>query len=121
MNILLADDQNKVRFALRVLLEQKPGIKIVEEATSAGEVMARLRQACPDLVILDWNLPGLDIASVLEMLHQYCPHTYVIALSEREETQPLALASGVDAFACKTNSPERLLSLIEDYAHRQSA
>ena len=33
MRILLADDQTQVRFALRVLLEQQPGLEVVGEAT----------------------------------------------------------------------------------------
>jgi DNA-binding NarL/FixJ family response regulator len=58
MRILLADDQPKVRFALRVLLERQPGLKVVGEAADADDLLAQMETACPDLVLLAWELPG---------------------------------------------------------------
>lgn len=59
MRILLADDQDRVRYALRVLLAQQPGLEIVAEVYDAEDMMAQLRAACPDLALVDWELPGL--------------------------------------------------------------
>ncbi len=59
MQILLADNQPKVRFGLRVLLERQPGLKVVGEAADAEELLAQMEAACPDLVLLGWGLPGL--------------------------------------------------------------
>ena len=59
MQILLADNQPKVRFGLRVLLERQPGLKVVGEAADAEELLARMEADRPDLVLLGWELPGL--------------------------------------------------------------
>ena len=59
MQILLADNQPKVRLGLRVLLERQPGFKVVGEAVNAEELLARMEADRPDLVLLGWELPGL--------------------------------------------------------------
>ncbi len=59
MQILLADNQPRVRLGLRVLLERQPGFKVVGEAVNAEELLARMEAGRPDLVLLGWELPGL--------------------------------------------------------------
>ena len=58
MQILLADNQPKVRFGLRVLLERQPGLQVVGEAADAKDLLAQVEADCPDLVLLDWELSG---------------------------------------------------------------
>ena len=59
MRIFLADDQAKARSALRLLLEQEPGLSVVGEATETEDLLAQVQRTQPDLVLLDWELPGL--------------------------------------------------------------
>ena len=122
MQILLADNQPKVRFGLRVLLERQPGLKVVGEATDAEGLLAQMEADCPDLVLLGWSLPGLAKADpsassgqgLLSALRRICPDVYVIVLSGRTEARRAALDAGVDAFVSKCDPPERLLAAIED-------
>ncbi len=114
MQILLADNQPKVRFGLRVLLERQPGLKIVGEATNAEDLLAQMKIDCPDMVLLGWGLPGLAKADLLSALRGVCPDLCVIALSGRPEVRRATLAAGADAFVSKCDPPERLLAAIED-------
>ena len=111
MRILLADEQPKVRFGLRVLLERQPGLKIVGEAVDVEELLACAEATCPNLLLLGWELPSLTRASLCT-LRTVCPDLSVIALSGRPEARHEALAAGVDGFVSKTDLPERLLSVI---------
>lgn len=112
MRLLLADNQAKVRFALRALLEQQPGLTVVGEAAEAGDVLPQVKAVHPDLVLLDWNLHGLAEAGLLSALRQVYPNLIVIALSARPEVRQAALEAGADAFVSKTDPPERLLEAI---------
>jgi DNA-binding NarL/FixJ family response regulator len=114
MRILLADDQPKVRFAMRVLLDRQPGLQIVGEVAHANSLLAQAEAACPDLVLLDWELPGLLATDLLVALRGSCPELSVIALSGRPEARQTALNAGVDAFVSKIEPPEQLLSAIAD-------
>jgi DNA-binding NarL/FixJ family response regulator len=119
MRILVADDQPKVRFALRVLLERQPGLKVVGEAADAGDLLAQMETACPDLVLLAWELPGLAV-DLLTALRRVCPDLFVIALSGRLEVRRAALDAGADAFVYKCDPPERLLTAIADCSVRDN-
>jgi DNA-binding NarL/FixJ family response regulator len=138
MQILLADNQPKVRLGLRVLLERQPGFKVVGEASNAEELLARMEADRPDLVLLGWELPGLagvdpsasrrgesgactepsrsepSGQGLLSALRRVSPNLCVIALSVRSEARRAALAAGADAFVYKCDSPERLLAAIAD-------
>jgi DNA-binding NarL/FixJ family response regulator len=118
MRILLADDQPKVRFALRTLLERQPGFEVVGEARSGQDLRDQIDPARPDLVLLDWELPGERALDTLFDLRTMYPTLRVIALSGRSEARQAALQAGVDAFVSKSDPPERLLSAIRDAGPR---
>lgn len=113
MRVLIADDQPNVRFAYRVLLGTKSGIEIVGEAGDAEELVVKTVDTYPDVVLLDWELPGLTRNS-LNQLRRVSQSMVVIALSGRSEVGRVALAAGVDAFVSKVEPPERLLAVISD-------
>lgn len=115
MRILLADDQAQVRSALRLLLTQEPGLSVVGEAAETGVLLAQAEATRPDVVLLDWELPGLQAATPLSILRARCPCLKIIVLSGRPEARQAALAAGADAFVSKGDPPERLLAAVDDY------
>ena len=98
MHVLLADNQPKVRIALRTLLERKLGFQVVAEAINTTELWQQVEKACPDLLFLDWELAGPRVRDLLSRLHTVCPGLRVIALSSRPEVRQFALEARVDAF-----------------------
>ena len=119
MRVLLADDQAKVRSALRLLLELQPGLSVVGEATSAEDLLIEAKATCPDVVLLDWELPNLTTDGSLTILQEACPNLCVVALSGRPEARPAALAAGAYAFVGKAHPPERLLAAIDECLRSQ--
>lgn len=117
MRILLADDQPRIRFALRVLLERQPGLKVVGEAVNAEDLLTQAKATCCDLVLLGWELPGLAALGSLSALRRIRPDLFVVALSGRPEARRAALAAGADAFVSKVDPPDRLLAAIDDCWH----
>ena len=115
MRILLADDELKVRFALRVLIEQRPLWQITGEAVDARSLLTQLADDPPDIVIMDWLLPGLSQAGSLSALHHVCPDLFVIVVSSRPELGETALEAGADVFVSKIDPPERLLEAIAKF------
>jgi DNA-binding NarL/FixJ family response regulator len=113
MRILLADDQTKVRFALRVLLERQTGFQVVGEAVDAKDLFGQVEASCPEVVLLDWELPGLEQES-LASLRRICPEVVVIALSGQLDVRQAAVTAGASAFVCKCDPPQRLLRTIAE-------
>ena len=115
MHILLGDDHAEVRSALRFLLEQEPGIDVVGEVAEAQMILSKAAAAQPDLVLFDWELPGLPAADLVLALRSRCLHAKVVALSGRPEARTEALAAGVDAFVSKGEPPEYLLATLYSF------
>jgi DNA-binding NarL/FixJ family response regulator len=112
LNILIGDASPRVRFGLRLLLEQQPGWRVAGEAEDAQALLEAVRCGCPDLVLLDWELPGMPAEELLSVIRQACPRLWVIFMSGKAELRQMALQAGADIFAYKADPPEKLLGLI---------
>jgi CheY-like chemotaxis protein len=51
MRVIVADDQPEVRSALRLLLEEKPGIDVIAEVRNAKELLRQVKLESPELVL----------------------------------------------------------------------
>ena len=118
MRILLADGESNVRYGLRVLLEEQSEVEVAGEAADAPDLLAQVETACPDLVLLSWELPGLTGADLLPALRSVCDELHVIVLSGRPEGRRPALDAGANSFISKVEPPERLLAAIESVQRR---
>jgi DNA-binding NarL/FixJ family response regulator len=118
MRVFLADDQAGLHSALRLLLEQEPGMELVGEATSADGLLSSVLAAHPNLLLLDWELPDLKAADrgrrLLAVLHTNLPYLHVVVLSGRPESNRSALAAGADSFVSKADPPEKLLTALRN-------
>jgi CheY-like chemotaxis protein len=115
MHILSADGQPRVRSAIRLLLEQQPEANVVEEVANAQELLKHVGNRCPDVLLLDWELPGLTPEKLLGTLHTIYPDLFIIVLDSKPQTRQVALEAGADGFVSKNDPPERLLAAIESF------
>jgi len=113
LNIMIGDAQPRVRFGLRLLLEQQPGWRVAGEVEDAQALLDEVRGGCPDLVLLDWELPGMPAQELLTAIRQACPHLRVVFMSGKDELRQMALQAGADVFAYKADPPEKLLGLMQ--------
>lgn len=121
MRVLVADDHPQVRSALGLLLEHEPQVQVVGEATYAEDLIHQIRETQPDLVLLDWELPGLPAIDLLRTIRTYRPGLLVIALSGRPEAHHSALLAGVDDFISKGNPPEQVLTILRAFNSSKAA
>jgi len=109
MDIVLASQEYDLRLALELLLREEPGAYVVGTASSTQGLLGLIQSACPDLVLLDWDLPGLPSIEVLAEVSSADCRPKIIVLGKDPEARPVALAAGADAFVVKGEPPEQLL------------
>jgi len=120
VRIVLADDERKVRSALRLLLEEltKDGAEALcetpclVEAAGADAVVRELREERVDLLLLDWELPGMAAGDLVDKVRELSPDCVVIAMSGHPEAARDAVDHGADAFVSKNEPPDRLVSAL---------
>lgn len=117
MRVLIADGQAWLRSAVRLLLEQATNVETVGEVGDAQNLFLKVKAAVPDLVLLDWELPGLRTTTppteFIQSLHAVHPYLQIIALSGHPEAARASLAAGADAFVSKAEPPEHLLKALQ--------
>ena len=63
--VLIADRAFEVRQALRLVCEESPGLVVAGEASDSRELLASVRTVRPDMLFLEWDLPGLPTAALI--------------------------------------------------------
>jgi two-component system chemotaxis response regulator CheB len=106
IRVFIVDDSAFVRRALTRLLTAEPGFRVVGEAESGAEALAKIPAADPDFVTLDVAMPGMDGLQVLPVLLRWKPSLRVLMLSahtrEGATATVTALAAGAVDFIDKT-------------------
>lgn len=112
MRVVLADCQSKVRSALRLLLEQECEACVTLEADNAASLLLGVQGFTPDLLLVDWHLPGQPPEALLATLRTQCPDAFIAVLSGHPEVGEAALAAGADMFVSKSEPPDMLIEVL---------
>ncbi len=112
--VLLADADLVLRSALVRLLRLKLGINDICEIGDASQLGERLARFHPDVLLLDWELPGLDVSRIRGEFQRPINRPVVIVMSVKTENEPWALASGADAFLNKRAPGEDVLQFLRN-------
>jgi DNA-binding NarL/FixJ family response regulator len=119
IRVLIAEDDTRVRAALRAFLTSHPRIVVVAEARRADEALAHAREHDPDVVLADVYLPALaDGLRLLRALSGELGLT-VVAMSIDVNAREHALGAGAARFLEKAKVPDELLDLLEGCGPRQ--
>ena len=106
IRVFLVDDSAFVRRALTRVLAVEPEFRVVGEAASGSEALARVAEADPDLVTLDVAMPGMDGLELLPALLRWKPSLKVLMISahtrDGADATVAALAAGAVDFIDKT-------------------
>ncbi len=119
MRVLLADHHSKVRWALRTAIKEEPKLVVIGEATETETLLSQAQVLRPDLILLEWELPGQPVEEVLSTLHALNNGCQVIILSRQPECEAAALEAGADAFISKSAAPEELLAALRALASHE--
>lgn len=113
--ILLADNDPRVCWSLRLLLRHKPGLAMVNEDQEETSLLDRAATSRPHIILLDWELAAETPSQLFSDLHDLEPRPAVIVLSVQPEWERYALDAGADAFVAKIDPPEKLLQAVERF------
>lgn len=119
--ILVAESRPDVRSALKLLLEQDAGMVVSSEAKKGRDVLQQVKTTCPDVIILDYDLPGLQVRDLLRGVRSVCPGVWVVATCARSEVRQTALSAGADAFVSKADPPQSLLRTVRQGVRRKAS
>jgi two-component system, NarL family, response regulator NreC len=116
--ILLADDQQVVRQALRCLLELESDLRVVGETSDGLEIVPLVQRLKPDVLITDVAMPGLYGLEVARRVREQAPGTGVVILSRYQNDWYVteALRRGALGYVIKQSDVADLLRAVRTVA-----
>ena len=108
LRILIADDSRTVRHSLHGLLEQHPNWEVCSEAVDGVDAVAKAQQCKPDIIVLDFFMPGMTGVEAARVLGRVLPAVpiLIVTLYVTAELVKQAKAAGIKGAAPKSDTRE---------------
>jgi DNA-binding NarL/FixJ family response regulator len=108
------EDHELVREMLNDFL-QMSGFAVVS-VPDAETAVDMLQQQTFDIVLTDYQLPGLNGSDLVQHVHRQIPGVPVVLISSHSHLPEIARASGADAYFEKGRDPSELVQLLNSFA-----
>lgn len=115
VRVVVADDEEMVRTALRAILGAEEGIEVVGEAATGAEAVSVVRALRPDVVLMDVRMPEIDgIRATEQILATLAepPRIVVVTTFENDAYVYDALHAGAAGFLLKRSAAEELVQAV---------
>jgi len=127
IRILIVDDHAIVRKGLRALLVTEPGLEVVAEAENGQQAIAEARRLCPDVVLMDLVMPGMDGLEATRRITAEqpgvpgTPRVLVLTSFAADDKVFPALKAGALGYLLKDSGPEELVQAIQQVHRGESS
>ena len=123
MRILIVDDSDFARTGLKVLLSGRNDCEICGEANDGKQAVIKAIALNPDLIILDYSMPGMDGLHVAQEIYKALPSALILicTLFPSRELEKEAMKYGVKHVVSKAEMSKQLMAVLEGIQQNQSA
>jgi NarL family two-component system response regulator LiaR len=123
IRVVVVDDHKVVQTGLRSYLESFPDMEVVGAASSGEEVLKKLEDWLPDVVVMDLRMPGgMDGVEATRRVRALSPHTQVVVLTADTDDARVvgALRAGAIGYVRKDADPQVFLAAVRGAARGRS-
>jgi DNA-binding NarL/FixJ family response regulator len=122
IGVVLVEDNDIFRESLELMLEATPDIRVVASVPDGEAALDLCQQVDPDVVLVDYRLPGLDGVETTAGIRSRCPRAAVVVLTATVESGEAAALFEAGAVACLTKDRElkEIVGAIRTAANRDA-
>jgi DNA-binding NarL/FixJ family response regulator len=122
IDVVLVEDNDVFRATLELLLDVTPDVRVVASVPNGEAALEICPRVEPDVVLVDYRLPGLDGVETTAGIRSVCPQASVVVLTATAETGEIAALLDAGAVACLTKDSELedIVSAIRQAAGRSA-
>ena len=116
--LVLIDDNRLLREGLTAMIQSQPGFKVLAASADAAEALEKVREAKPDVVLIDLGLENHDSLRLTATVHEEVPVARVIVMGLLPAHEEVAqyVRAGASGFMMKDASFEDLVATIRTVA-----
>ena len=113
--VLLADDHDMVREALRRMIDGPGDMRVVAEAQNGREAVELARELRPDVAVIDLSMPGISGEETIRQIAKLGFGTRLLALTMHDDWERMrtALEAGALGYVVKSASAAELIEAIQ--------
>ena len=122
LRILIADDHEMIRQGLIRIISGQPGWIVCGEAVNGRQAVQLAHELKPDLVVMDYTMPGLNGMEATRQIRKELPQIEVLVLSmhDSEELVREIIQAGARGYVLKSDAGQSLVSAIKSVAEKKS-
>jgi DNA-binding NarL/FixJ family response regulator len=123
IRVVLADDHTVVRQGIRRILETVKDIQVVAEAEDGGRAIEAIKEARPDVAVLDIRMPRMSGIDVTRWVRENALSTAILVLSAYDD-DPYVLAvleAGANGYVLKNADAEDIIAAVRAIHQGKSA
>ena len=122
IRVLIADDHERFRRGLKMVLEAEDGIEVVAQAGTGAEAVARVEELAPDVVLMDVRMPVQNGIEATRTIREAFPSTRIIMLTVSDDEDDLfdAVKAGANGYLLKEVSIEEVADAVRAVVQGQS-
>ncbi|MFJ1528497.1 response regulator [Streptomyces mirabilis] len=114
IRVVLADDQQLIRTALRMVIADIEDVEVVGEAADGEEAVARTEELRPDVVVMDIRMPGVDGIEATRRITTGAGESRIVVLTTFDDDDYVygALRAGASGFLVKDMALDDIIGAI---------
>jgi DNA-binding NarL/FixJ family response regulator len=120
IRVVLVEDNDVFRHALEVLLTMRGEIEILASEGDGTRIADLCAELSPDVMIVDYRLPGEDGVQITRAVHKRCPQVAIVGLTAAAEEHEIRAMLDAGAVACvrKDESLDAIARAVRTAASR---
>jgi DNA-binding NarL/FixJ family response regulator len=116
INVVIIEDIREIREGLQMLIDGSDGFNCSKTFSNAEHAINELPAICPDVVLMDINLPGISGIEAVKKLKAQCINTLFIMSTVYEDDENIfeSLKAGASGYLLKKTVPSKILEAITE-------
>lgn len=114
IHVVIIEDIKEIREGLQMLIDGSDGFTCSKTFSTGELAVSELPGICPDVVLMDINLPGINGIEAVRQLKPLCPGTQFIMSTVYEDDENIfeSLKAGANGYLLKKTAPSKILDAI---------
>jgi len=123
VRVLLVEDNEVYRSTLELLLDGRDGLEIVGSVDDGRDAADAAERLTPDVVLMDFRLPGLDGAEATAAIRARTPRSAILCLTAEatDADRAAVLAAGAAGLIEKSSSIDAVVRAIHSATEREDS
>lgn len=115
VNILIAEHHRIVRDGIKMILTELPGFQVADTVSTRDELLSFTFNGDTDIIILDLDMPELDMTNTIEKLKREHPAIRILCISDVEDQEQIkkVMVAGGSGYILKKRGKEEIIEAVE--------